>query len=515
VPTRCSPVHRVHCLFVVLALTLPLGACTDPFTSTPRFVDRDPETTGLDFVNAIEEDTSRFNLLGYYYIYNGGGVAVGDVNNDSLPDLYFTGNMVSGRLYLNRGDFRFEEVTRSSGIRHEGWETGATFADVTGNGHLDLYISRAGPHPPEKRRNLLYVNEGDGTFTERAADYGIADTSATTQAVFFDYDKDGDLDLFLANHENEIANPNHIKPIVTDGTGFGNDRLYRNDGETFTDVTVESGIVHPGMSLGVTVNDVNGDGWEDIYVSNDFMAHDLLYVNDQDGTFSQKGNELLKHHSFAAMGTDLADVNNDGLVDIMTVDMRPPDHEGQKRMSFPLRYDTFNRALAKGYHPQYWRNVLQVNNGLNAQGRFHFSDVGQYAGVDASGWSWAPLLADFNNDGLRDLWITNGYRRAMIDLDFIDRYVALQQKYGLADSKTPIKKRANEMYPLDRVDHVYRNDGDLTFEKVSESWGITESSFSNGAAYADLDNDGSLDVVVNNIDQPASLYDAQLEQRLG
>ena len=501
-----ADLFRTVVVLPVLAV-FALGACSSEAPPDTLFVKRSPSDTGVNFENTITEDTSTFNLVDYYYIYNGAGVAVGDVNGDGLPDLYFTGNQVAGALYLNRGNFQFERVTEAAGLDHGGWATGATFADVNGDGHLDLYISRAGPYPPEKRANLLYVNDGSGSFTERAAEYGIADTNATTQAAFFDYDKDGDLDLFLANHANDTSNPNRIRPRVTDGTGAGNDRLYENTGGTYEDVTVEAGITNAGMSLGLAVNDVNGDGWEDVYVANDFIAHDYLYLNNQDGTFSERGTEVLKHHSYAAMGTDLGDVNNDGRVDIMTVDMRPPDHEGQKRMSFPLDEASFQKALQTGYHPQYWRNTLQLNRGLNAQGERTFSDVGHYAGVEATGWSWAPLLADFNQDGRRDLWITNGYRRAMIDLDFIDEYVNFQRQRGVAGAEGEVKQRANQMYSMDRTDRVYRNAGDLQFDDVSEEWGITEPTFSNGAAYTDLDNDGDLDVVVSRIDQPAGVYE--------
>jgi len=493
--------------FFPCLLVLVLGACgSDPPPSL--FVQHGPDATGLGFVNAIEGDTATYSPIEYYYLFNGAGVAVGDVTGDSLPDLYFSGNQVDGRLYRNEGDLRFTDVTAGSGIDHDSWATGVTFADVNGDGHLDLYVCRAGPHPPERRANLLYVNDGDGTFTERADEFGIADTSASTHAVFFDYDKDGDLDLFLANHSNAVSEPNHIRPIVTDGTGKGNDRLYRNDDSTFTDVTVEAGIVYPGMTLGVAVNDINGDGWEDIYVSNDFLAHDYLYVNDGDGTFTERGTDVLKHHSYAAMGTDMGDVNNDGRVDIVTVDMWPPDNEARKRMSIPMSQETFRRMLDAGYHPQYWRNTLQINNGLNVNGTLSFSDVGHYAGIEATGWSWAPLLADFDQDGRRDLWITNGYRRAMIDMDFLSDSYRFEQRYGNEGGKTKIEQRANtDLYTLKRVDQVFRNTGGYSFEPVSEKWGVTDESFSNGAAYADLDSDGDLDMVVNRIDQPVGLYE--------
>lgn len=496
-------------LLLPFGLVLLLAGCSPEAPSEDTlFKKHGPEKTGLDFVNAIEEDTSTFNLVDYYYIYNGAGVAVGDINGDDLPDVYFSGNQVDGRLYVNQGNLQFTEGTEAAGLEHGGWETGVTFADVNANGHLDLYICRAGPYPADERTNLLYLNNGDGTFRERAEAYGIADTSASTQAAFFDYDKDGDLDLFLANHSNHVSNPNDIRSLDTDGTGKGADRLYRNDGNgTFTDVTVDARIVHPGMSLGVGINDLNGDGWEDLYVTNDFMANDYLYLNNGDGTFDERGAEVLKHHSYAAMGNDLADVNNDGRVDVMVVDMWPPDNERRKRMSYPLGERSFRRALNAGYHPQYWRNTLQINNGVIVNGAPSFGEVGQYAGVEASGWSWAPLFGDFDLDGRRDLWITNGYRRAMIDLDFIDEYVHLQRQHGVEASENRIKQKANQMYAVPRANHIYRNEEGLSFENVSEEWGSTDPSFSNGGAYADLDNDGDLDLVVNNIDDPASLYE--------
>ncbi|CAM3186726.1 VCBS repeat-containing protein [Rhodothermus bifroesti] len=477
-----------------------------------QFVLRDPEESGLTFQNTIHED-ARHNLMTFFYLYNGGGVAVGDINNDGLPDLYVTGNMISGRLYLNRGNLRFEDITERSGIVVTGWATGATFVDINEDGWLDLYICRSGMYPPEERANLLFINNGDLTFSEQASRYGIADTSYSTQAVFFDYDRDGYLDMYLLNHSMLDLQPNRIRPIDSTGYGIGNDRLYHNEGNgTFRDVTLAAGIRYPGMGLGVVVGDVNRDGWDDIYVANDFMASDYLYLNQGNGTFKEVGRQVFKHFSYSAMGVDLADINNDGWLDLVVVEMLPPDHDQRQRMAFPLTsFGYYQAMLQEGYHYQYWRNTLQLNHGLNAQGKLTFSEVGQLAGIDATDWSWAPLLADFDHDGYRDLWITNGYRRAVIDMDFIkDRMIpVLQQerRLGTDSVQRRLISMVRELYDLARPDAVFRNRGDGTFALVSKAWGITDPSFSNGAAYADLDRDGDLDVIVNRIDQPIALYE--------
>lgn len=498
---------------------LLFGCAAEVPPADTLFVLRSPRATGLEFINAIQEDDSSFNLVDYYYVYNGAGVAVGDVNGDSLPDVYFTGNMVSSRLYLNRGSLHFEDVTDEAAVATQGWSTGATFADVDGDGDLDLYVSRAGPHPAAGRTNLLFINEGADNatdaprFSERAASFGLADTSHSTQAAFFDYDKDGDLDVFLLNHSNEPT-PNRIRPLLTDGSAPDTDRLYRNDGDAgFTNVSTAAGIRYPGLSLGLTVSDLDGDGWEDVYVANDFMASDYVYLNNRDGTFSERGAELFKHYSYAAMGADIADINNDGWVDVAVVDMRPPDNEQQKRMAYPMNYDFFQWSLSEGYHPQYWRNTLQVSNGLNAAGRLTFSDVGQFAGVDATDWSWSPLFADFDNDGLLDLWITNGYRRAVIDMDFIGSFAKLQFRDGLEGSSQATREMARQMYDLARTDQVFRNKTPagaaqaVSFDHVSDEWGITEAGFSNGAAYADFDRDGDLDMIVSRIDDAPAFFE--------
>ena len=476
-----------------------------------HFVLRGPEETGLAFVNAIRED-SLHNLMTFFYLYNGGGVAVGDINKDGLPDLYFSGNMVPGRLYLNRGNLHFEDITEKAGVVVEGWATGVTFVDVNGDGWLDLYVCRSGNYPPAQRANLLFINHGDLTFSEQAARYGLADTSYSTQAVFFDYDRDGDLDVYVLNHSMLDLQPNRIRPIDSTGRGIGNDRLYRNENGTFREVTREAGIRYPGMGLDVVVGDVNRDGWDDIYVANDFMASDYLYLNQGDGTFREVGKQVFKHFSYSAMGADLADVNNDGWPDLVVVEMLPPDHEQRQRMAFPLTtFAYYQAALSAGYRYQYWRNTLQRNNGLNAHGQLTFSEIGQLAGIDATDWSWAPLLADFDQDGYRDLWITNGYRRAVTDMDFIkDRMIPVVQqerRIGTDSVQRQLIVMVRELYDLARPDYVFRNRGNGTFENVSQRWGVKDHSFSNGAAYADLDGDGDLDVVVNRIDQPVALYE--------
>ncbi|MDR8389539.1 VCBS repeat-containing protein [Aliifodinibius sp. S!AR15-10] len=489
-----------------LLSNLLLIGCQKSDPSTFLFQRISPDQTNIHFSNDIEENSS-LNMFELFYLYNGGGVAIGDINNDSLPDIFFSGNMVADRLYLNKGDFEFEEITKSAGLQDEGWSTGVNFVDINSDGNLDLYVCRSGKAPPEQRKNRLYINNGDLTFTESAEDFGIADASYSTQSAFFDYDKDGDLDLYLLNHSNEELQPNRIKELVTDGSGTGNDRLYQSNGDgTFRDVTKEAGIVYPGMGLGLGISDLNNDGWEDIYVANDFLANDYLYINNKDGTFREVGSQALKHHSLSSMGSDLADMNNDGWIDILVVDMLSPSYEKRRRMSDPMSYAYFERSMEAGYHPQYLRNMLQVNNGSTREGVLSFSEIGQYAGIQATGWSWAPLAADFDNDGYRDLWITNGYLRAVVDEDLIRQRINLERRYGRERARNEISKTLQNIYDYKRTDAIYRNNGDLTFEDKSETWKPGNPTYSNGAAYADLNNDGTLDIVVNHINEKAGIY---------
>ncbi|WP_020602952.1 VCBS repeat-containing protein [Spirosoma spitsbergense] len=498
-----------------------LMACSH--TSDTLFTTLSPAESGVDFQNTIAENDT-VNLVDYYYVYNGGGVAVGDINNDDLPDLYFTGNQVGDRLYLNitkpgSEHPQFKDITQTSGIRKAGWSTGVTMADVNADGLLDIYVCKSGNYPGNRRKNQLYINKGSAAgesphFAEQADQYGLADTTYTNQAAFLDYDHDGDLDVYLLTSTNLIRNPNQVTPVIADGSGLASDKLFRNDsdasGPHFTDVTKAAGILHDGMGLGLTVADFNQDGWDDIYVANDFLANDFLYLNNRstrpgESAFSEVGKTYFKHHSQFSMGCDAADINNDGLTDLVVADMLPADNEQRKKMAGPANYQQFESITRQGYHPQFMRNMLQVNGGKAPDGRMVFSEIGQLAGVSATDWSWSPLLADLDNDGWRDLFITNGYLRDITDLDF----VSFNNNVAQEGSRTPdevnryLRQGATKMPSINKPNRFFRNRHDLTFDDVTASWFGTESSLSNGASYADLDRDGDLDLVVNNINQPA------------
>lgn len=469
--------------------------------------------TGIDFSNTLTEGLNT-NVLMYEYFYNGAGVAVGDLNGDGLQDIYFTGNMVDNKLYLNQGHMQFKDITQQAGVggRPGPWKTGVTMADVNGDGKLDIYVCYSGKINPAKRVNELFINQGNDSngipvFKEMAADYGLAFPSQSTQAYFFDYDRDGDLDLLLVNHNRQrinILDDISVKQLMGQNDMESGVRLLRNDGGHFTDVTAQAGIINTSLSYGLAagIADINGDGWPDIYVSNDYSVPDRLYINDGKGKFTDELSHRLGHTSFYSMGDDIADINNDGLPDIYTLDMLPEDNKRQKLLFAGDNYESFDLNVRVGFYYQYMRNMLHINNGNNT-----FSEIGQLAGVSNTDWSWAPLLADYDNDGWKDIFVTNGYTRDYTNMDFM-KYMGdnLRDRRVM---RTDLLNIVNQMPSSQVKSYLFKNNGDATFTNTSAQWGITLPSNSNGAAYADLDNDGDLDLVVNNINQPAFIYENQ------
>ncbi|AYB29177.1 VCBS repeat-containing protein [Chryseolinea soli] len=487
--------------FYLFAGLLSLMACRQPKPET-LFTFVDPADSGVDFNNTIAEDDT-FNIVDFYYVYNGGGVAIGDLNNDSLPDLYFTGNRVGDRLYLNKGDLKFEDVTQAAGIRKQGWSTGVTLVDINADGLLDIYVCKSGNYPASKRANQLYINQGNMRFREEAQSWGLADTTYTNQAAFFDYDKDGDLDAYLMTSTNTVRNPNKVTPVIDNGRGASVDKLLQNQDGKFVDVSQASGILHDGFGLGLAVHDLNGDGWEDILVSNDFLANDHLYINNHDGTFTESARKYFRHHSQFSMGNDVSDFNNDGLPDVMVVDMLPADAVQRKKMAGPANPNTFEAMTRAGYHPQYMRNMLQVNLGKDESNTPVFAEIGQQAGVHSTDWSWAPLFADFDQDGWQDLFITNGYLRDITDMDFIIHNNQTATKSTPLETDRSMREGAKNMPSIKKNNYLFKNTGANSFEDKSAMWLGTNESLSNGAALGDLDLDGDLDIVVNNINAPA------------
>ncbi|MBZ5856459.1 VCBS repeat-containing protein [Flavihumibacter profundi] len=481
------------------------------------------EKSGINFNNLIIED-KEVNPLNLEFIYNGSGVAIGDFNNDSLPDIYFTGSRVSNELYLNKGNLKFENVTAASHTGSAGkWGSSASVVDINNDGLLDIYVSNSVKPKGEDRKNLLFVNqgiskEGIPDFKEMAADYGLADTSHTVISAFFDFDNDGDLDVYMVNTTPIKRSPTIFTRYGEDTAFSSEDKLYRNDFDSasghpfFTDVSISAGISKKGYGLGINIVDINLDGWKDIYVTNDFNNSDHLFINNKNGTFTDRVNQYFKHTSFNAMGNDIADINNDGLVDVITADMNARDSYRKKMNMNANSYQGYTSLLKYGYTLQYVRNTLQLNQGFvssAANDSMHypvFSDVAFYSGVAETDWSWSPAVADFDNDGLRDIIITNGYPRDVTDNDFVS-YRGEYDAFATWDvlmEKIPQIKIPN---------YAYHNKGNAQFEDVTKKWGMDIPSFSNGAAYVDLDRDGDLDYVVNNIDDKAFLYENLSDKR--
>ena len=513
---------RLYKLFNFLALLAILFSCTqNKEDKTIGKVNEDTlfslvpsDSTGIDFINEIKNQKD-FNIFKYRNFYNGGGVAIGDINNDGLPDIYMTSNMKANKLYLNKGNFKFEDISETAGVTgNKPWSTGVVMADVNGDGLLDIYVCNAGNMEGNNHDNDLYINNGDLTFTEKAKEYNLAKSGFTTHASFFDYDKDGDLDVYILNNSNipitslgyeekRDLRAEEWENVNPKFRGVG-DMLLRNDNGKFVNVSKESGIYGSliGFGLGVMISDVNNDLYPDIYVSNDFYERDYLYINNRDGTFTEDIKNWTSHLSLSAMGIDMADINNDGNVDIFITDMLPEKDSRVKSVMEFEGYNVYRLKQSKDFYQQYIQNTLQLNNGNQS-----FSEIAYFSGVSATDWSWAGLLFDMDNDGLRDIFISNGINHDLTDLDFVD-FMAndIIQKMVLTGRKEAVDTIIDKMPQKPQPNYAYKNNGDLTFKNANAEWGFELPSKSNGAAYADLDNDGDLDIVINNVNMPAFIY---------
>ncbi len=512
-----------HYLIVFLIILIPIGSCVTSVSdsinaSDPLFCELPPSYSGIHFANTLHESDTN-NPLFFEYYYNGAGIAVGDINNDGLSDIFFGANMKKCRLYINMGGLKFRDITEESGINTVGsWVTGVQMVDINQDGWLDIFLC-VGGNINDDYSNLLYMSNGDKehlAFTEMAEDAGIMDDGYSTQAAFFDYDLDGDLDMYLVTSAMNVPNKNRVRHPVGDGTHVTTDRLYRNEGidpvsqiPVFHDVSLEAGITWDGFGLGICISDINQDGWPDVYVSNDYITNDLLYINQRNGTFKEDIRSYFKHVSFSTMGMDIADFNNDGLVDVFTLDMLPEDYFRKRVMAGNMRsFERHDAELNAGYVKQYIRNMLQLNNGA-VQGKYTFSEIGQLAGVFETDWSWAPVFADIDNDGYKDLFVGNGIPYDLTNLDYsVLRQTIINRNPSIDfdELRAILMKDLNKDGNVKKPNVTYRNSGGYLFDDKSEEWGLNQPLYTTSAVFSDLDNDGDLDLVLNNINDPASIY---------
>ncbi len=493
-------------------LFLLFASCQNQADKGAVFQRLDGATTGINFRNQLEYN-EQLNTYTYRNFYNGAGVAVGDINNDGLQDLYFAGNLVDNQLYLNKGDFTFEDITIRAGVASANvWSTGVSMADVNGDGWLDIYVCKSGPLDGDNRNNELFINNGDLTFTEQAEAYGVADLGLSNHAAFLDYDKDGDLDFYLLNNSTRSVGIYDLRKGQRETPDpAGGNKLYRNDGGRFTDVTAEAGIYSSaiGYGLGVTVADVNVDGWPDIFVSNDFFERDYLYINAQDGTFRESLEDYITETSMGSMGADIADLNGDGYPEIYVTEMLPESMERVKTKTLFEDWDKYQANVKNGYHHQFTRNSLQLNQGQipGDESNTFFSEVSRLKGLHATDWSWGALIFDFDNDGNKDLFVANGIFKDLTDQDYINFYASNSLLFDENRKDSTVITSLIDVIPsVPLPNYLFRNKGGFDFDNVAMEAGLAEPSFSNGAVYSDLDNDGDLDLVVNNINDDAFIY---------